>query len=193
MRYWLGYRGGGAPEHPRVIGVTTAPMDRPDEFFDVRMFDLEATAVVSVCKWTFDGFAGARWGEFGWTDRDGGGVGSGLKFRRHWAHVGRESPARPIVNRLSLVGGVRGSVLYGDRASWQITTPPGGTSYYVTEFRLGLDYRIPRRNGRCLTLGAAWENQLYSSLSGNVTTTSTRKTSISRWPAPWCRSVYLEH
>ncbi|MGI6415489.1 MAG: Lpg1974 family pore-forming outer membrane protein [Thermoguttaceae bacterium] len=167
MRYWLGYRGQeGLGIRARYWSYYSA-MDWPDEFFDVRMFDLEATAVVSVCKWTFDGFAGARWGEFDWTDEDGGGVGSGYNFDGIGPTLG-VNLRRPIVNRLSLVGGVRGSVLYGDETELANNNTARGTSYYVTEFRLGLDYRIPRRNGRCLTLGAAWENQLYSSLSGNV-------------------------
>ncbi len=52
------------------------------------------------------------------------------------------------MNRLSLVGGVRGSVLYGDETELANNNAARGTSYYVTEFRLGLDYRIPRRNGQ---------------------------------------------
>lgn len=163
LRYWVGYRAqGGLGLRARYWSYDSRMDDA--NFFDVRLLDLEATALVSVGKWDINGFAGVRWGDLQWSDENGA---PGYHFDGIGPTLGVDV-RRCLFGNVSLIAGVRGSVLYGDENEIGNDDTALNTSYYITEFRLGADYRRQMRNGGYLTLGGAWENQLYSSLSGNV-------------------------
>lgn len=130
-----------------------------DEYFDVRMYDIEGTSALKLRHWDFLAFGGIRWGSVDFTDenatgaRDFDGVGFTLGGQAR----------RSISSRLGFYAGARYSALYGKMSA------PGNfldnSVVPVTEMRLGVDYS--RNLGRRIQMVAAvgFEHQLYSSLS----------------------------
>jgi hypothetical protein len=167
LRYWVGWRGeGGLGVRARYFSYYSqmgdAGVDLPD-FFDARLFDLEATALLSFCKWDIDVFGGFRYGDLRWSDENGA---PGYNFSGAGPTLGA-NVRRELIGNLGLVGGIRTSFLMGQTTELTLLDESLHTTCNMTEARLGVDWR--REMGRgTLVIGAAWEQQLYTGLSGNV-------------------------
>lgn len=159
-RYWIGYQGANG------LGVRGRYFDFDggntveDEYVFLTMFDVEGTAELNLCEWSFLAFAGVRWGEIAWSDENGY---DGFEFEGIGTTLGVDA-RRPIWCNISAVGGIRYSAMFGDVT--EIEDPDDwatGTAAHIMETRLGLEWRR-----QLLVVSAVWEHQLYSSLSGNV-------------------------
>jgi len=165
-RFWVGYQGANGFG---VLGrYWQHDVDNPDglnEYFSVRLYDVEATFDVRFCRWDFLAAAGVRWGDIAWSDENGSpgygfdGVGPTLAVRAR----------RQMIGNIYVVGGVRYSALFGETT--EVASPDdyaNGIAVHALEARLGVEWRRDLAIGGSLVLGALWEHQLYSSLSGNV-------------------------
>jgi hypothetical protein len=150
----LGVRG-------RFFTYDTSGNAAPNDRFDVRLYDLEATTGLNVGGWNILGFGGVRWGSINFSrqntglvqDFDGFGMTCGADVRRNVGHG------------FALVGGFRQSFLYGDSNSNFGGPPLSNGVVPITEFRLGTDYTTTLRGGSKLIAGVGFEHQQYSSLS----------------------------
>lgn len=163
VRYWLGYKTADRIGLRLKYWDFYSDVDAVDQFFDTKVFDIEGTSDFSVSKWMLTGSAGLRWNEVAWSDENGG---DGFKFEGVGPSLG-VSARRNLCGNLNFVGGVLGSVLYGDTKELNSEDEAKGVSANIIESRLGLEYFIPARGG-FITLRGGWENHWYSGLSGNV-------------------------
>ncbi|QEG42575.1 Lpg1974 family pore-forming outer membrane protein [Roseimaritima ulvae] len=131
----------------------------PNEYFDVRMYDLEATSGLKLRKWDFEGFGGVRWGSVDFSDENGS---LGRDFDGFGLTLGAKA-RRCLTQRLGLNAGVRYSALYGKNETNGIQLD--NVIVPVTELRLGVDYKRMLTRRVEMTAEVGYEHQLYSSLS----------------------------
>ena len=165
MRYWVGYRGaGGLGVRGRYFSqYSQIGAGQTTNYFDVQLTDVEATALMSFGKWDVDLFGGIRIGDLRWSDELGG---DGYIFTGAGLTLGG-TIRRELFGNVGLVGGVRTSVLLGQTKEVVNTDESSNTFANLTELRLGVDWRRDMAGGN-LVLGVAWEQQMYTGLSGNV-------------------------
>ncbi|QDS92426.1 hypothetical protein FF011L_11690 [Roseimaritima multifibrata] len=131
----------------------------PNEYFDVRMYDIEGTSRLKLHNWNFLGSGGIRWGSIDFTDENASGARSldGVGFTLNG------EARRSISNRLGFYAGARYSALYG-----KMNAPANSIDNSVvpiTEMRLGLDYSRNLGRGVKMVAAVGFEHQQYSSLS----------------------------
>ena len=169
-RYWFGVRrDDGLGLHMRFFefkSYTDFDSDA-DQFVDVTMLDLEGSAVLEICDWQLTGIAGLRYGKIEWFFANNQ---VGLDFEGVGVALGGEV-RRMLGSNLAVVGRCRYSVLYGETK--QFDDPDyfnKGTAVHGLETSLGVEWSRCTQFG-LLTLGAGWEQQLYSSLSHQASNT----------------------
>ncbi|XZE56066.1 Lpg1974 family pore-forming outer membrane protein [Planctomycetaceae bacterium SH139] len=163
VRYWLGYKTEDRLGLRLKYWDFYSNVDGVNQFFDTKVFDIEGTSDFSLGEWALTGSAGVRWNDTVWSDENGG---DGFNFEGVGPSLG-VSARRNLVGNLNFVGGVMGSVLYGDIKELTSDDQANGVSTNIIESRLGLEYFFPVRGG-FVSLRGGWENQWYSGLSGNV-------------------------
>jgi len=127
---------------------------------DIEMYDVEGTVDISGWGWNVTGFGGLRWGsieldgsDFGEPNPynfDGAGLTGGIDFRRC------------VWRDLSVVGGVRYSVLYGDTNFAPVSGAELDNTFVdVVEMRMGVEWARQTQYGGRVFAAAAWEHQVY--------------------------------
>lgn len=131
----------------------------PNEYFDLRLYDLEATSGLKLRNWNFEGFGGLRWGSIDFSDENGD---VGRDFDGMGVTLGAKA-RRCLTSRLGLNAGFRYSALYGtsEGDGFQLDN----VIVPITELRLGVDYTRKLSRGIELTAEVGYEHQMYSSLS----------------------------
>ena len=138
--------------------------DHADSSGAVEMFDMEGSAVLDVYDWELTGIAGFRYGKIMWSDENGS---PGLSFEGVGMTLGGEV-RRMLRPSLAIVGRCRYSALYGEiKEVVETDDVADGTAVHGFETSIGVEWNRCTRAG-LLTVGFGWEQQLYSSLSGNV-------------------------
>ncbi|WP_153556174.1 Lpg1974 family pore-forming outer membrane protein [Roseimaritima sediminicola] len=131
----------------------------PNEYFDVRLYDIEATSALKLRNWDFEAFGGVRWGSIDFSDENGS---LGRDFDGFGLTMGGQA-RRCLTQRLGLNAGVRYSALYGKNEAGPFQLD--NVIVPITELRLGVDYTRMLRRGVELIAEVGYEHQMYSSLS----------------------------
>jgi len=165
MRYWLGYRNAeGLGVRARCFSYySQIGAGNTNEYFDVSLTDVEATALLTLGKWDYDFFGGVRIGDLRWSDKNGN---SGYNFTGAGLTLGG-SVRRQLIGNLGLVSSVRTSFLLGQTKEVVGDDESSQTLASMTEVRLGMDWQREMARGN-FVFGVAWEQQVYTGLSGNV-------------------------
>jgi hypothetical protein len=161
-RYWVGY------EIPGACGIRTRffQWEAAEEYLglvretDIEMYDIEGMLDLSVGKWDLNGFAGLRWGS---TELDGSDFGEPNPYNFEGAGLTAGFEFRRCVwGGLSIIGGARYSVLYGDTGFLPVSGAElDNTTVDITELRVGVEWARETRLGGRFFVSAAWEHQGY--------------------------------
>jgi hypothetical protein len=161
-RYWIGY------ELASGCGIRGRLFDweANREYLglvreqDIEMYDIEGTVDMSGWGWNVTGFGGLRWGSI---ELDGSDFGEPNPYNFNGAGLTGGFDFRRCVWRdLSVVGGARFSMLYGDTNFLPITAEElSNTNVDIWEARLGVEWARQTRFGGRFFVSAAWEHQLY--------------------------------
>jgi len=161
-RIWFGYEG------PNGMGIRARIFEWEESQLyngsvrtqDIEVYDLEATLDMSVCAWEFTGFGGLRWSSIELNGTDFGGV-DPMDFEGAGLTMGVDV-RRCLWRDISLVGGVRYSVLYGETTFAPTSTAVLDNTFVdITEMRLGLEWARELGIGGRLFVSAVWEQQVY--------------------------------
>lgn len=161
-RYWIGY------ETASGYGIRARLFQwQADREYlglvreqDIEMYDIEGTVDMSGCGWDVTGFGGLRWGSI---ELDGSDFGEPNPYNFNGAGLTVGFDFRRCVwGDLSVVGGARYSMLYGDTNFLPIRSEElDNTNVDILEARLGVEWARQTRFGGRFFVSAAWEHQLY--------------------------------
>lgn len=162
-RLWLGYRscdGFGVRISYWVFDHSTdAPAGYSEAPFNLEVQALDADVTQSVC-WSpvqADLFGGLRYGKVDHRDNDG----QGIRFEGVGPTIGTRLALPLCCTNLSMIGGFRGSVLFGETTYAQFNDPPGDDDFiYTFDTHLGLEYLYCTCYGT-LAFRAVLESQVW--------------------------------
>lgn len=161
-RYWIGY------EMADGLGLRGRYFHWSDDQLyngfvreqSFQTFDLESTLDLDVFSFDLTGFAGMRHGRIQLDGSDFGGISDTYNFDGLGLTVGMEGRRR-LYRSISLVGGFRYSVLYGENS---FDNSPGfldNTFLDIAELKLGAEWSKTLGSGRRLFAAISWEQQVY--------------------------------